>query len=157
RPHRRRLLRQYACPCGGDSARARRLETRRASRRGCDCRGARPARRAACDGNRQRPGAPARAYVNTKAKGRAWSRPAERDEADPRDTPVEAAPYAPLVASEGLQVFEVEAEGAGERLDRFLGQAAAARRIALSRTRLKALIEAGDVSVNGSIVRDPST
>ena len=46
---------------------------------------------------------------------------------------------------------------AGERLDRFLGQAAAAQRIALSRTRLKALIEAGEVSVDGTIVRDPST
>jgi 23S rRNA pseudouridine1911/1915/1917 synthase len=47
-------------------------------------------------------------------------------------------------------------ENAGERLDRFLGQAAAARRIALSRTRLKALIEAGEVKIDERIARDPS-
>ena len=64
---------------------------------------------------------------------------------------------APLVAPEGLQVFDVGAENAGERLDRFLGQAAAARRIALSRTRLKALIEAGEVRIDDSVARDPST
>ena len=61
----------------------------------------------------------------------------------------------PLVAPEGPQVFDVGAESAGERLDRFLGQAAAARRIALSRTRLKALIEAGEVSIDGSVVARP--
>jgi len=33
----------------------------------------------------------------------------------------------------------------GERLDRFLGHAASERRLALSRTRLKVLIEAGCV------------
>ena len=48
-------------------------------------------------------------------------------------------------------------ENAGERLDRFLGQAAAASRIALSRTRLKALIEAGEVRIDESVARDPST
>ncbi|MGB7976200.1 MAG: RluA family pseudouridine synthase [Roseiarcus sp.] len=56
-----------------------------------------------------------------------------------------------------MQVFDVEADDAGERLDRFLGQAAAARRIALSRTRLKALIEAGEVRIDESVARDPST
>ena len=70
---------------------------------------------------------------------------------------LEAAPLAPLVAPEGLQVFDVGEENAGERLDRFLGQAAAARRIALSRTRLKALIEAGEVRIDESVARDPST
>jgi 23S rRNA pseudouridine1911/1915/1917 synthase len=94
--------------------------------------------------------------VNTKAKRRAWSRPAEPDADEPRDAPIEAAPHAPLVAPSGPQIFDVEAAGAGERLDRFLGRAAAARRVALSRTRLKALIEAGEVSVDGSIARDPS-
>jgi 23S rRNA pseudouridine1911/1915/1917 synthase len=94
--------------------------------------------------------------LNAKAKQRAWSRPAERDEGEPEDAPVKAVARAPLVAPQGLQVFDVRMENAGERLDRFLGQAAAARRIALSRTRLKALIEAGEVRVDESIARDPS-
>ena len=63
--------------------------------------------------------------------------PAEGDEAELEDMPVEAARKPALVAPEGPQVFDVGAESAGERLDRFLGLAAAARRIALSRTRLK--------------------
>ena len=95
--------------------------------------------------------------MNAKAKRRAWEHTAEPLESEPGDAPVQAAPLAPLVAPEGLQIFDVDAAGAGERLDRFLGQAAAAQRIALSRTRLKALIEAGEVSVDGTIVRDPST
>ena len=94
--------------------------------------------------------------MNSKAKQRAWSRPAERDEVEPEDMPVEAARRRALVAPEGPQVFDVGAENAGERLDRFLGQAAAARRIALSRTRLKVLIEAGDVRVDESVARDAS-
>jgi 23S rRNA pseudouridine1911/1915/1917 synthase len=94
--------------------------------------------------------------VSAKAKQRASRRAAERDENGPQDALVGAAPPAPLVAPEGPQVFDVDVENAGERLDRFLGQAAAARRVALSRTRLKALIEAGEVSVDGSIARDPS-
>jgi len=44
----------------------------------------------------------------------------------------------------------------GERLDRFLSQTAAARGLALSRTRLKALIEAGQVTVDGAEARDPA-
>jgi 23S rRNA pseudouridine1911/1915/1917 synthase len=44
----------------------------------------------------------------------------------------------------------------GERLDRFLSQAAVARGLALSRTRLKALIEAGQVTVDGAEARDPA-
>ncbi len=95
--------------------------------------------------------------MNTKAKQRAQSRQTEPIEGDPEDAPLQSAPLAPLVAPEGLQVFDVEADNAGERLDRFLGQAAAARRIALSRTRLKALIEAGEVRIDDSVARDPST
>jgi 23S rRNA pseudouridine1911/1915/1917 synthase len=95
--------------------------------------------------------------VNAKAKQRAWSRVPEGDQVELQDIPVDATPLAPLTAPEGLQVFDVGAENAGERLDRFLGQAAAARRIALSRTRLKALIEAGEVKVDESVARDPST
>jgi 23S rRNA pseudouridine1911/1915/1917 synthase len=62
----------------------------------------------------------------------------------------------PLNGPLGLQIFDVDAAGAGERLDRFLGRSAAGRRIALSRTRLKALIEAGEVMVDGSTARDPA-
>ena len=95
--------------------------------------------------------------MNAKAKQRAWSRGlSERDDGEPEDAPAGAASHAPLVAPEGPQVFDVDAAGAGERLDRFLGAAAAARSIALSRTRLKALIEAGEVTVDGSVARDPA-
>jgi 23S rRNA pseudouridine1911/1915/1917 synthase len=95
--------------------------------------------------------------VNAKAKQRAWSHAAEGDQAEQQDIPVEATPLAPLTAPEGPQVFDVGVENAGERLDRFLGQAAAAKRVALSRTRLKALIEAGEVRIDDSVARDPST
>jgi 23S rRNA pseudouridine1911/1915/1917 synthase len=77
-----------------------------------------------------------------------------RVESDPEVAPSQ---FAPLAAPEGLLVFDVGVEDSGERLDRFLGQAASARRIALSRTRLKTLIEAGEVRVDESIARDPST
>jgi 23S rRNA pseudouridine1911/1915/1917 synthase len=95
--------------------------------------------------------------VSTKAKQRAWSHAAERDQVKPEDVPVDATPLGPLAAPEGPQVFDVGVENAGERLDRFLGQAAAARRIALSRTRLKALIGAGEVRIDETVARDPST
>ena len=52
--------------------------------------------------------------------------------------------------------FVVEAENAGERLDRFLSRAAEASGERLSRTRLKALIEAGEVTVDGAVARDPA-
>jgi 23S rRNA pseudouridine1911/1915/1917 synthase len=94
--------------------------------------------------------------VNSKAKQRAWSQASEEDEVELGDAPAQTAPLAPLTAPEGQQVFDVGEENAGERLDRFLGQAAAARRIALSRTRLKALIEAGEVRIDESVARDPS-
>ncbi len=45
-------------------------------------------------------------------------------------------------------------EEAGERLDRFLTRAAAKENV--SRTRVRALIEAGQVSVDGVTVKDPS-
>ena len=95
--------------------------------------------------------------MNSKAKQRAQTRFAERDELEIEEIPVDATPLAPLTAPEGPQVFEVGVENAGERLDRFLGQAAAAKRVALSRTRLKALIEAGEVRVDDGVARDPST
>jgi 23S rRNA pseudouridine1911/1915/1917 synthase len=95
--------------------------------------------------------------VNAKAKQRAWSHAPEPDPVELEDIPADAARSLPLVAPEGLQVFDVGDENIGERLDRFLGQAAAAKRIALSRTRLKALIEAGEVKVDEKVARDPST
>jgi 23S rRNA pseudouridine1911/1915/1917 synthase len=95
--------------------------------------------------------------VNAKAKQRAWSDAAEGDQGELQVIPVDAKPLVPLTAPEGKQVFDVGVENTGERLDRFLGQAAAARRIALSRTRLKALIEAGEVRIDESVARDPST
>jgi 23S rRNA pseudouridine1911/1915/1917 synthase len=100
--------------------------------------------------------APAGAYVNSKAKQRAQGGQTDPLEVALDDAPPHAAPLAPLTAPEGQQVFDVGDENAGERLDRFLGQAAAARRIALSRTRLKALIEAGEISIDQKIARDPS-
>ncbi len=94
--------------------------------------------------------------MNAKAKRRAWSHAAEDDEVELEDATPQAAPLAPLAAPEGRQLFDVGIENAGERLDRFLGQAAAAKRIALSRTRLKTLIEAGEVRIDDSVARDPS-
>ncbi len=52
--------------------------------------------------------------------------------------------------------FVVAPEASGERLDRYLSAAAEAGGHNLSRTRLKALIEAGDVTVAGAIVKDPA-
>jgi len=51
-----------------------------------------------------------------------------------------------------VETISVSAEEAGNRLDRVL----AARVAELSRSRLKALIEGGQVSVAGRVVRDPS-
>lgn len=88
--------------------------------------------------------------MNSKAKQRAWTQQPETPPIAAR----KAAPAAPLAVASGLIVFEGVAGGAGERLDRFLGRAAAERHLALSRTRLRALIEAGHVRVGGVTVRD---
>ena len=87
--------------------------------------------------------------MNARAERRARNAAAEPE-------PFPAPVREPLTAPSGPQAFDVDNAGAGERLDRFLGRAAAARRIALSRTRLKALIEAGEVSVDGEVARDPA-
>ena len=89
--------------------------------------------------------------MNAKAKRRVWSAAHEPESVQRREPS-----RSPLAAPSGPLVFDVDAAGAGERLDRFLGNAAARRRIALSRTRLKALVEAGEVRVDGSVARDPS-
>jgi 23S rRNA pseudouridine1911/1915/1917 synthase len=90
--------------------------------------------------------------MNAKAKRRAWSNATEPE----ADAGPAAVRLPPLTAPAGQQVFDVDAGGAGERLDRYLGRAAADRRVALSRTRLKALIEAGEIQVDGEVARDPS-
>jgi 23S rRNA pseudouridine1911/1915/1917 synthase len=51
------------------------------------------------------------------------------------------------------RTFRVEPDAAGERLDLFLARHAET----LSRSRLKALIKAGKVSISGTIVDDPNT
>jgi 23S rRNA pseudouridine1911/1915/1917 synthase len=53
-------------------------------------------------------------------------------------------------------LFEVGPGHGGERLDRFLSRSAEQRQLALSRTRVKALIEAGDVLIDGAVARDPA-
>ncbi len=60
------------------------------------------------------------------------------------------------VQPSGATSFVVAADAAHERLDRYLSRMAAAAGLALSRTRLKALIEAGDVAVNSVPARDPA-
>jgi 23S rRNA pseudouridine1911/1915/1917 synthase len=90
--------------------------------------------------------------MSAKAEGRRWTTSSEPESVAPPERPRQ-----PLAAPVGPQVFDVDAASAGERLDRFLASAAAARRLALSRTRLKALIEAGEVRVDGSIAHDPAT
>src|SRR5260370_13537585 len=63
-----------------------------------------------------------------------------------------AAPTDETVAPERVLSATVEAAERGERLDRLL-----ARRFGdLSRTRLKHLVEAGQVSVDGATIKDPS-
>ncbi|WP_424034074.1 RluA family pseudouridine synthase [Methylocella sp.] len=52
------------------------------------------------------------------------------------------------------RAFHVDQRRAGERLDRFLAAETSATGASLSRTRLKALIEAGAVTVDGALVAD---
>ena len=132
-------------PCGGDAARARRPRSRPSPEPRSDRRRARPARRAGRRGTR-RSEPPPRARMNAKAKRRAGSQANRTGEVGEPET----IPPPAFDGAAGAQVFDVDAAGAGERLDRFLGQAAAERRVALSRTRLKALIEAGEIRVDGA-------
>jgi len=62
----------------------------------------------------------------------------------------------PAPLSPGRLACVVGAGEGGERLDRFLSRIAAARGLALSRTRLKALIEAGQAMIDGAAARDPA-
>ena len=52
--------------------------------------------------------------------------------------------------------FMVEADGASARLDRFLAERREVAAAHLSRSRLKALIETGSVSIGGAAARDPA-
>ncbi|MDB5507625.1 MAG: RluA family pseudouridine synthase [Hyphomicrobiales bacterium] len=56
---------------------------------------------------------------------------------------------------EGRIVYEITAEETGQRLDRALAQRAEAEGLALSRTRIRALIEDGLVSIDGRQASDP--
>jgi len=70
--------------------------------------------------------------------------------------PIPETSAPPAVAAADQLACAVGAGEGGARLDRFLSQTAAARGLALSRTRLKALIEAGQVTVDGAQARDPA-
>ncbi|MGH6799696.1 MAG: pseudouridine synthase, partial [Roseiarcus sp.] len=63
---------------------------------------------------------------------------------------------APGAASGEVHVFEVAPERSGDRLDRFLAAEVSSAGTMLSRTRLKALIEAGSVTVDGASATDAS-
>ena len=71
----------------------------------------------------------------------------------PSNRETSAPPVAPTA---DRLAFAVGVGEGGERLDRFLGLAAVARGLALSRTRLKALIEAGRATIDGVEERDPA-
>jgi 23S rRNA pseudouridine1911/1915/1917 synthase len=94
-----------------------------------------------------------RSPVNTKAKQRGQRASAPLGE----PTPALRIASAPVAASpSGPMSFEVDPSAAGERLDRYLGRAAGRAGLTLSRTRAKALIEAGEVSLNGAPLSDPA-
>jgi 23S rRNA pseudouridine1911/1915/1917 synthase len=87
-------------------------------------------------------------------------RPAEarlsRREASPETSPALTPRREAVVGPDAPPNFLVGPEQGGERLDRFLSRAPEGREIALSRTRLKALIEAGHVAIDGTPARDPA-
>jgi 23S rRNA pseudouridine1911/1915/1917 synthase len=71
--------------------------------------------------------------------------------------PISADEFAPPLATTGETLAFVVGKGeGGERLDRFLSRASEARGLALSRTRLKALIEAGNATIDGVAIHDPA-
>jgi 23S rRNA pseudouridine1911/1915/1917 synthase len=93
--------------------------------------------------------------VNSKAKQRAWTAAGAASEpAKPAREPAPAP--VPLAIPPAHMAFAAGPGDVGERLDRFLGLAASERRLALSRTRLKGLIEAGHVTIDGVAIRDPA-
>lgn len=91
--------------------------------------------------------------MNQHAKRRQAMRP-------PPDAPPPALPEPkrPLLPEPtvGEHRFEATADLVGTRLDRFLSEALAREGLALSRSRLKTLIEGGHVTIDGVAVRDPA-
>jgi len=96
--------------------------------------------------------------LNSKTKQRAWTGTGSATKPTEIASAAQARARAPspLTIPPARVAFAAGARDVGERLDRFLGLAASERRLALSRTRLKALIEAGQVKVDGVSVRDPA-
>jgi len=67
-------------------------------------------------------------------------------------------PTAPLATpQEGTLTYEITEEEAGQRLDRALAARAETESLALSRTRIRALIEEGQVRVAGKSISDAGT
>ena len=151
RADRRRLLRQHARPRRRHPARARRASSRRAPERRGDRRRARAARRARRRPRRRR----AAAGASGHERGR---RRACGARASGRRRPTAPAARTPLVA--GRRAAGVRGRRRRRAAKGSTGSWAArprTRRLALSRTRIKALIEAGEVSVDGETARDPAT
>lgn len=74
-------------------------------------------------------------------------------EADEPDAPKVSTPL--HTPQEGTLSYEITEEEAGQRLDRVLAARAEAESLALSRTRIRALIEEGRVRVAGQQASDP--
>jgi 23S rRNA pseudouridine1911/1915/1917 synthase len=78
------------------------------------------------------------------------------DETETEDLAGAAAPQRLLSTPQaGLRAYTVSEEDAGSRLDRFLALQADATSEALSRTRIRALIEEGKVTLDGARADDP--
>ena len=92
--------------------------------------------------------APARAGVNAKAKQRAWTRRAIEPERRRGRQEPPLAPLRPRRPGRWLSRSRRRARASGSTVSS--ARRRRARRIALSRTRLKALIEAGEVEVDGA-------
>ena len=90
--------------------------------------------------------------MNQHAKRRAAAAVRALPDEPQARAPRPAAPTAPQVS--GARGFDVAAEQAGMRIDRFLVAAVEAGSESLSRSRLKALIEAGQVRAGGAPVTD---
>jgi 23S rRNA pseudouridine1911/1915/1917 synthase len=96
--------------------------------------------------------------MNRRAKDRhqrGWTE--EEIEAEARELAQASlrAPQRLATPPSGLRFYEVSEEEGGSRLDRFLALQADAAAEALSRTRVRALIEAGKVTLDGAAVDDP--
>ena len=96
--------------------------------------------------------------MNRRAKDRhqrGWTE--EEIEAEARELAQASlrAPQRLATPASGLRAYEVSEEEGGSRLDRFLALQADAAAEALSRTRVRALIEAGKVTLDGAAVDDP--